>query len=32
LPTLFKGGKVADQMVGFVPKDTIDRSVVKLLA
>ena len=28
----FKGGKVADQIVGYVPKDTIDKSVVKLLA
>ena len=29
---LFKDGKVADQIVGFVPKDTIDKSVLKLLA
>ena len=29
---LFKGGKVADQIVGYVPKDTIDKSVTKLLA
>ncbi len=29
---LFKGGKVADQIVGFVPKDTIDRSIVKVIA
>ncbi len=29
---LFKGGQVADQIVGFVPKDTIDKSVTKLLA
>ena len=29
---LFKGGKVADQIVGYVPKDTIDKSVAKLLA
>ena len=29
---LFKGGKVADQIVGFVPKDTIDKSVLKVLA
>ena len=29
---LFKGGKVADQIVGFVPKDTIDKSIVKVLA
>ena len=28
---LFKGGKVADQIVGFVPKDTIDKSVAKVL-
>jgi thioredoxin 1 len=29
---LFKGGKVADQIVGFVPKDTIDKSITKVLA
>ena len=29
---LFKGGKVADQIVGYVPKDTIDKSVDKVLA
>src|SRR5580692_9839589 len=29
---LFKGGKVADQIVGFVPKDTIDKSIAKVLA
>jgi thioredoxin 1 len=29
---LFKGGKVSEQIVGFVPKDTIDKSIVKLLA
>ncbi len=29
---LFKGGQVADQIVGFVPKDTIDKSVGKVLA
>ena len=29
---LFKGGKVADQIVGYVPKDTIDKSIVKVLA
>ncbi len=29
---LFKGGQVADQIVGFVPKDTIDKSIVKVLA
>ncbi len=28
---LFKGGKVADQIVGYVPKDTIARSVSKLV-
>lgn len=28
---LFKGGKVADQIVGFVPKDTIDKSISKVL-
>jgi thioredoxin 1 len=27
----FKGGKVADQIVGFVPKDKIDDSLSKLL-
>jgi thioredoxin 1 len=34
IPTLllFKGGKVAEQLVGFVPKDMIDKSIVKLLA
>ena len=29
---LFKGGKVAEQIVGYVPKDTIDKSVNKVLA
>ena len=29
---LFKDGKVADQIVGFVPKDTIEKSVAKVLA
>jgi len=29
---LFKDGKVADQIVGFVPKDTIDKSITKILA
>lgn len=24
---LFKGGKVAEQIVGYVPKDTIDKSI-----
>jgi thioredoxin 1 len=28
---LFKGGKVAEQIVGYVPKDTIDKSIVKVL-
>ena len=28
---LFKDGKVADQIVGFVPKDTIDKSVAKVI-
>ncbi|WP_260705864.1 thioredoxin [Edaphobacter flagellatus] len=29
---LFKGGKVAEQIVGYVPKDTIDKSITKVLA
>src|ERR1700744_2661955 len=29
---IFKDGKVAEQIVGFVPKDTIDKSVNKVLA
>ncbi|RXH56552.1 thioredoxin [Granulicella sibirica] len=29
---LFKGGQVADNIVGFVPKDTIDKSIEKVLA
>ena len=29
---LFKDGKIADQIVGFVPKDTIDKAVTKVLA
>jgi thioredoxin 1 len=29
---IFKGGKVAEQIVGFVPKDTIDKSIAKVLA
>ncbi len=29
---IFKDGKVADQIVGFVPKDTIDKSIAKVLA
>ena len=28
---IFKGGKVADTIVGFVPKDTIDKSIGKVL-
>lgn len=28
----FKDGKVADQIVGYVPKETIDQSVVRVLA
>jgi thioredoxin 1 len=28
---LFKGGKVADQIVGYVPKDTIEKSIAKVL-
>jgi len=28
---LFKGGKVAEQIVGFVPKETIDKSITKVL-
>ena len=28
---LFKDGKVADQIVGFVPKETIERSISKVL-
>ena len=29
---LFKDGKVAEQIVGFVPKDTIDKTIIKVLA
>ncbi len=29
---LFKGGKVADQIVGFVPKEQIEKSISKVLA
>jgi len=29
---IFKDGKVAEQIVGFVPKDTIDKSISKVLA
>ena len=28
---IFKDGKVADQIVGFVPKDVIDKSISKVL-
>ena len=28
---IFKGGKVADQIVGFVPKETIDKSLSKVV-
>ena len=27
----FKGGKVADQIVGYVPKDTIEKSIARLV-
>jgi thioredoxin 1 len=27
----FKGGKVADQIVGYVPKDTIEKSITRLV-
>ncbi len=29
---LFKDGKVAEQIVGYVPKDTIDKTISKVLA
>jgi thioredoxin 1 len=29
---LFKGGKVADQIVGFVPQDVIEQKIKRLLA
>jgi thioredoxin 1 len=29
---IFKAGKVAEQIVGYVPKDTIDKSISKLIA
>ena len=29
---IFKDGKIVDQITGFVPKDTIDRSLSKVLA
>ncbi len=34
IPSLlvFKGGKVAEQIVGFVPKDTIEESLKRVLA
>jgi thioredoxin 1 len=34
IPTLlfFKGGQVADQVVGYVPQETIEEKVKKLLA
>lgn len=28
---LFKGGQVADQIVGFVPKETIEKSIKKVV-
>jgi thioredoxin 1 len=28
---IFKGGKVAEQIVGFVPKDTIDQTLKRIL-
>ena len=28
---LFKNGQVADNIVGFVPKDTIDKSIAKVI-
>jgi thioredoxin 1 len=28
---LFKGGKVADQIIGYVPKDTIEKSISRHL-
>lgn len=28
---IFKGGKVADQIVGFVPKDTITKSLSRII-
>ena len=29
---LFKGGQVADQIVGFVPKETIEKSIQKVVS
>lgn len=33
IPTLllFKGGKVADQIVGYVPKETIEKSIARVV-
>ncbi len=28
---IFKGGKVAEQIVGYVPKDTIEKSLAKVI-
>jgi thioredoxin 1 len=28
---LFKGGKVADQIVGYVPKETIEKSIARVV-
>ena len=28
---IFSGGKVAEQIVGYVPKDTIDKTINKVL-
>jgi thioredoxin 1 len=28
---LFKGGKVADQLVGYHPKDAIDKTISKVI-
>jgi len=28
---IFKGGKVADQIVGYVPKETIERSLTRVI-
>jgi thioredoxin 1 len=29
---LFKGGQVADQIVGYVPKETIEKSIQKVVS
>lgn len=29
---LFKGGQVAEQIVGFVPKETIEKSILKVIS